>query len=150
MKKIPLTKGKFAIVDDEDYEWLSERKWHIGGSGYAVRFSKRKCCLMHREIMKTPRGMDVDHINGNTLDNRKENLRNCTRSQNNMNRNAYRKTLSGFKGVYWDKEKHLWYSRITYSGTDFRLGYFRDPVDAALAYDDAARKHYGEFAHTNF
>ena len=86
MKEIPLTRGKFALVDDEDYEWLSQWKWYCSTTGYAVRGCKNRILYMHREIAKTKPGMLTDHINRNKLDNRKENLRFCSHRENMKNR----------------------------------------------------------------
>ena len=105
MKKIELTQGKFALVDDEDFEWLNQWKWyanHLGYTWYVVRSvrydNEVKAILMHRSILNAKIGEEIDHINHNGLDNRKKNLRICTRSQNNMNRNKLRGTYK-YKGV---------------------------------------------------
>ena len=116
MKKITLTQGKEAIVDDDDYEMLMEYKWcaqkRITGIFYVARSTpkdssgKQKILLlMHREITNAPKGMEVDHINGNPLDNRKENLRICTNQQNAMNRGKRSDNTSGYKGVSYKKKK---------------------------------------------
>ena len=102
-KSIPLTKGKFALIDDEDYDWLMQWKW-VYSNGYAFRWSKggkkyRKGTFMHRMICNTSVGMLTDHINGNKLDNRRSNLRICTASDNQANRIKLHKTSSSFKGV---------------------------------------------------
>jgi len=148
MKEIQLTKGKVTIVDDADFEWLNIHKWHITSSGYAARrvWPEDKILLMHRSIMDTPKGMDTDHKNHDTLDNRRENLRVCSRSENNLNRGPQPHNTSGFKGVSWSKEKNKWraYSK------GIHLGYFIDKNDAAMAYDKKAKELFGEFAKLNF
>lgn len=152
MKTIPLTKGYFAIVDDEDYDMLvRDYKWCISHSGKSdrkkavarVHGGKGTLCSMHRVVANAPKGMDVDHINRNTLDNRRSNLRVCTRSQNNANRP---KRSGEFKGVHFDKAKSYWVAQAA----SRYIGRFSSAVDAAVAYDLAAIKHFGEFALTNF
>ena len=158
-KAIPLSKGKFAIVDEDDFEHLSQWKWHCNKSGYAARMQyvcyigKRKIqnmIHMHREVMKTPIGMVVDHIDGNKVDNRKINLRNCTESENQKNRLKHAKnTSSKYKGVYFHKHKKKWYAHIKYSGKHHHLGSFVNENDAAIAYNNAALEHHGEYASLN-
>lgn len=156
-KLIPLTRGLHAIVDDEDYEWLIQWKWccktsNKGGTRpYAVRTKKN--ILMHRIIINAPDGLLVDHINGETLDNRRCNLRLANNSQNVWNQrtqqNRKNKT-SQFKGVSWDKKGRIWRPRIRIKQNVILLGSFDSETDAALAYDTAARAHFGEFAKLNF
>lgn len=158
-KEIQLTQGMVALVEDDDYEYLAQFKWCAQRSRntfYAMRHSP---CLngisttikMHSEIMDTPKGMQVDHRNGNGLDNRrKENLRVCTGSQNQHNRRKNSNNTSGYKGVYWYKQRGKWRARIEFNGKEISLGYYTDAVQAARAYDEAARKHHGEFANLNF
>lgn len=111
---------------------------------------------MHREIMKTPKGLVTDHINGNRLDNRRKNLRICTRAQNNMNMRNFRsrkklKKASQYKGVYWNGgPKARWSAEIRHEGTQIHLGYFKHEKDAAKKYDEAAIKLFGPFASPNF
>ena len=159
MKEIRLTQNKVAIVDEEDYEWLSQYKWHYH-KGYAARTcrqtGKKRTVYMHREIMNTPRGLVTDHINGNRLDNRKANLRICTRAQNNMNMIKFRtrkksKNASKYKGVYWNGgPKATWSAEIRHNGKQIHLGYFQDEVEAAQAYDKAAIRLFDSFASPNF
>ncbi len=157
MKEIQLTKGKVAIVDDADYEWLNQWKWHAGsgrGTIYALRKSGKrpfmKTICMHRLIMNTPNGMEVDHINMNGLDNRRKNLRNCTRIQNARNVKILSTNHSGYKGVSWSKFANKWSAYINIDGKKSHLGYFCIVQDAARAYDKAAKEFFGEFARTNF
>lgn len=156
MKKIKLTQGKYAIVDDRDYEELNKFSWHYAG-GYARRNKrlsngKRRIVFMHRELMNTPSGYETDHINGNRLDNRRSNLRVVTKSQNQRNAIA-RKGTSKYKGVSFHKTKRhktgYWIARIQVDGKVNRLGYFKSEVDAAKAYNEAAIKHYGIYAKLN-
>ncbi len=150
-KKYPNT---FALVDDEDYVELSKHKWCCGGRGYATRSRPRHdgigVLYMHRVILKTPDGMDSDHKNGDRLDNRRFNLRICTRTQNQQNRGKHKTKASEFKGVDWQKHIKKWRARIRIDGKLTYLGLFIRPVVAAKAYDEAAKKHFGEFALTNF
>jgi len=160
MKKIPLTQGKFALVDDEDFEWLNQWKWYYskvgkdGIGGYAMRKfrvnGKQKTIRMHRLINNTPDGMDTDHDNGNKLDNRRKNLRDATTSQNQINRKKGRGNYSSrFKGVFWHKVTKKWHAQITLNGKRIHLGLFVSELAAAAAYDEAAIKFHGEFASLN-
>ena len=149
-KLIHLTQGKLAIVDDEDYEYLNQWKWRISSSGYARRNSKSNNKLieirLHRVITNCPEDKQVDHINGNRLDNRKENLRICTHKQNSYNKSKKRTNKSGYKGVYWCTTSKKWRSRIACDGKEIHLGYFDDIKEAAIHYNNAALKYHGEFA----
>ena len=157
MKQIPLTKGKFAIVDDEDYEELCKFKWHIcnGYAAYDPYYSgkhaaiTKKTFFMHRIIANAPEGMVVDHINGNELDNRRENLRVCTHAQNRRNHaknNANNK--SGYNGVFKAKDDRF-YAYITFNYKRFHIGSYRTAKDAAIAYNKKAKELFGEFARLN-
>lgn len=162
-RTIPLTKGYVAIVDDADYEGLSGYKWHAHftyNNVYATRsvharlgLRKYQCkrFLMHREILGlvVGDGIQVDHKNRNGLDNRRENLRACTPKQNHGNQMS-RSGVSAYKGVSFDKRRQKWRAQIFFDGRQKFLGYHRNEVEAALAYDYAAREHWGLFARTNF
>ena len=154
-KLMPLSQGKFAIVDAEDYERLKQYKWHVDkgdSTNYAARGIVGKNFRMHREILGAPKGLVVDHINHNGLDNRRSNLRLCTVRQNNMNRRPSRRKnkWSRFKGVSWDKQRRLFTAYIQQDGKMVRLGRFESEVEAAKAYDKKARELFGEFAYLNF
>lgn len=157
MKEIPLSQGKTALVDDEDYDWLSQWKWYAvkmkGKFWYASRKEnnpKRHAVFMHREIMMAPKGMDIDHHDGNGLNNTRKNLRVCTRSENACNRRLPIINTTGYKGVTWNKLEQKYKARIVTNGKGIHLGYFSDPLQAAFAYDEAAKKYHGEFAKLNF
>ena len=158
-RKIPLGEGRFTIVDQKDFYLLNNFRWCAKGDGqciYAVRFvieadKRAKIVTMHREIMDTPPGILVDHRNNDGLDNRRDNLRLATSSQNNINcRRNKSKSSSRFVGVTFDKRKKQWRVRISVNRKRIFLGYFDSEIDAAKAYDEAAKKYYGEFARLNF
>ncbi len=148
MKKIKLLGGKSATVDDCDYERLLENTWYVS-KGYAVGCQKREGkwvrIAMHRLVAGTPDGMETDHINGNKLDNRRENLRICTHAENLRNRMPIK---GGIKGVNrnWNKFR----ARIRVNGVSIHLGNYPSEYEAAMAYDTAAIKYHGEFAATNY
>lgn len=159
MKTINLTRGNQAIVDESVYEKLATYKWyshHAMGKIYACRYErcgekKRKSLiLMHREIMLCPDGLCVDHINGDCLDNRKENLRICTHQQNLRNQKKQQNKSSIYKGVSWETFTQRWRSGINVDGRRIDLGRYDDERDAALAYDRAALEHFGSYARPNF
>jgi hypothetical protein len=146
---IPLTQGEVAIVDAEDYAELSKYKWYVtrhGGNKYACRCGKR--ILMHRVIMKPPRGMVVDHIDGNGLNNRRSNLRICTQGQNSCNRRR-QGTRTGFRGVE-PRGNGKYAAVVRQKHKTHCAGVFTDPVQAARARDKLARKLQGEYAWLNF
>lgn len=146
-KHIPLTKGQFAIVDDDDYDYLSKRKWHVN-TGYAETWiSKGVRRLMQDMIATHATGLCVDHINGNKLDNRKSNLRVCTKRQNSYNRKLSKNNKTGLKGVSPDRNKFR--AVIYWNYKRIHLGMFDSPADAAAAYDRKALELYGEFAKLN-
>jgi len=159
MKKIPLTQGKIALVDDEDYERVSKFKWHAaneGGRWYAKRKlllsegrGRRKSVTMHRFILDYPDSL-IDHISHKTLDNRRSNLRLCTAQQNFRNGLPRRNTSSPYKGVCWHKVRKKWQAYIGDAYRNCYLGIFRSEVRAAKAYDKAAKEKFGEFAYLNF
>ena len=161
-KKIPLGKsGMFAIVDDEDFEMLSQFKWYAGKDSrtdthYAIRnASGSGSPRMHRLIMKVNGSkVHVDHINLDGLDNRRCNLRVCTQSQNAYNGKKYKsrrdkKMSSQHKGVCWDSQSGKWLACGYMNNKNINLGRFDKEIDAARAYNKFAKKHYGEFARLN-
>ena len=152
MARIPLNQGKFAIVDDEDFEYLNQWKWSFTpGRGYATRTDRsgnsQKTVSMHREILKPGVGQQVDHINRIRLDNRKENLRICTPGQNACNASKRKDGVtSKHKGVYFN-ERNGKYSAYIQIDRDRRfLGYYEKEDDAAYYYNSKVGELHGEFA----
>lgn len=157
MKKLKLTQNKYALVDDEDFDYLNQWKWHCAkGDKYVARREyfvggkgKSKIVYMHRLIMNTPEGMETDHINRNGLDNRRENLRICTGAENRFNHKLISTNKTGYHGVYWDKLKGKWGVGISIKGKHKGLGYYENIKKAALAYNEAAILYRGKFANLN-
>jgi hypothetical protein len=152
-KLIPLSQGKFAIVDPRDYDQLSQYKWTAAKSPntfYAVRSVQGRQIRMHRLITSAPKGLVVDHINHNGLDNRKSNLRLCTRSENARNQRPQTNCSSKYKGVCWHKNQKRWLARVYSNGVTYHLGSFKSEIKAAKAYDKKAGELFGQYAHLNF
>lgn len=149
-RAIPLTQGAYAVIDEEDYSLVSAYKWHLNSQGYAKsdwwEGKDRFHVLMHRLIIQCPKGMIVDHINGNRLDNRKSNLRVCTLLENARARRKFSGS-SRYKGV--SKLRKRWRAQIRAYGVDRHLGVFATEEEAALAYNAAAQILHGEFSVLN-
>lgn len=157
MKYVQLTQSKMAQVDDEDFERINQWNWNVqkckNDKWYAQRSSpmvlgKRHAILMHREIIHVPKGMEVDHIDGNGLNNQRYNLRICTTSQNQANTKRHIDNLSGYKGV--SKSKKKWRAQIKINKRTIVIGSFETPEEAARAYDKVSKENFGEFAYLNF
>jgi hypothetical protein len=152
MKQIQLTHGCIALVDDCDFELVSRYKWyaiqHENNRWYAGTQSESVPFHMHRLILGFPNGMDIDHKNGDGLDNRRENLRPATRSQNNANQQITPHT-SKYKGVCWDKNREKWFAKLKTNHKTNNLGRFDNEEDAARAYNRKALEIFGEFARLN-
>ncbi len=163
MKRIPLTQGKVALVDDEDYDYLMQWKWcaqKCYNVYYAVRhyghptlknskgWAKQITVRMHQLILHIPQGFEIDHINHDGLDNRRCNLRVCTASENRHNQRPRKDGLSKYKGVYMSRGK--WTASISCANHRRCVGRFVSEIEAATAYDEKARELFGEFAYTNF
>lgn len=146
---IALTNGGFSICDANDFDRISQFNWFSvkdGNIAYAMRGERGRLVRMHSEILGHK---FIDHINGDGLDNRRSNLRAATASQNGMNRGKFAKSHSKFKGVTFSKKDNKWTSRIKANGKRISLGYFRDEMAAAIAYNNAAIKFFGPFARLN-
>jgi hypothetical protein len=130
---IPLSQGQFAIVDDDDFEKINTYKWCIKKTShnlYAKRVFNMKTIDMHRFIMNPKIGYVIDHINGDGLDNRKENLRICTHSENMKNIKVRKDNTSGVRGIHWQKKANKWHCQIQYNGKKIYLGLYKDLEDA--------------------
>ncbi len=156
-KEIQLTQGKVAVVDDDLFNYLNQFKWYannLNGKFYAVRRfmvkkGKQSVILMHRDIMKPNKGFVIDHIDGDTLNNSINNLRICKHEENLRNQKINKNNKSGFKGVYFCKQRNKFRAEIKKDRQKYFLGLFIDPKDAASAYNKAAIKFHGEFAKLN-
>lgn len=156
MKRIRLTNFQlFALVDDEDYELLSQYKWRLGAKGYVMTSTwedgKSGIRYMHREVLKTPKGMDTEHADQNRLNNQRSNLRVSTRSQNmaNVYREKKKTALSKYKGVSKLQRVDKWVAYIRHNYHQYHLGYFATQEDAARAYNAKATELFGDFASLN-
>lgn len=155
---IELTQNQVTTIDDKDESLVSGYKWYADfdkklGKYYAkttIRVNGKRVSLrLHRLIKDAQVGEVVDHINGDTLDNRSSNLRKCTQSDNVKNRSINKNSGSGYKGVVWHSQAKKWQSRISFKKKYLSLGLFEDKKQAALAYNEAAKTYYGEFAKFN-
>ena len=144
------------MVDSEDFKRLNKHKWYALESEktfYAVRnigWPNQRRVRMHREILRVPINLETDHRNSCGLDNRKQNLRVCTKAQNQHNQHLRQGTTSQYKGVSWHKKSNLWITYIRCNGKGYYLGTYKNEVEAAKAYDKKAKELFGEFAHLNF
>jgi hypothetical protein len=153
---VPLTQGKWTVIDAADAEAVLKFRWHARQvrcrgyrlGWYAARSVGSKTIHLHRVIAGTPDGMETDHVNQNSLDNRRANLRHATRSQNAANLPNVRNS-SGLRGVTWNRPRRCWQACIRHGGKLHHLGYFTDPFEAARARDEKAVELHGEFARLN-
>lgn len=148
---IPLSSGKFTIIDKEDYNKVSQYKWCYSGchNGYAIRGVRQgkrtKRIYLHRFILNAPEGKEVDHINGNRLDNQKHNLRLCSRLENARNLKKFRNNTSGFKGVHKNKNTGKYEAYIHNNSKKIFLGHFSNKSDAVNARNKASDNIFGDF-----
>lgn len=152
-REIPLSQGRVAIVDDDDFERVSQHKWTVMKTKrrfYAFRqiWARHKNELMHRFILLAPAGVQVDHINGDGLDNRRSNLRLCSNAENSRNQLKRRGTSSQYKGVYWNKSRRTWTAQIKVNYQVHYLGCFAIEKEAHDAYCAASAKYHGDFGRT--
>lgn len=154
--RLPLSQGLAALIDDCDWLRVSAFHWCAERSYPPIIYAVRKCpeskklIRLHRFIMQPAKGLEVDHLNGDGLDNRRSNLRICTRGQNARNQRLCVASTTGFKGVSFDRERKKFSAKINTAGSTLHLGRFENPKDAARAYDVKARELFGAFARTNF
>ena len=156
MIEIPLTQNQVALIDDEDFELVSQYKWYAlwsrgvnsfyAASKVYTQNGKQSTLLMHRLIMHAQRGQQVDHINHLTLDNRRYQLRLCSSPQNQHNSGKKVNNTSGYKGVFWDASKSKWIAMIRVHPMRIHLGRYSNPEDAYAAYCAASLQHHGQFA----
>lgn len=141
-----------TVIDSADLAWASRWTWRLSSDGYAVRSEtrngKKRSIKLHREINRTPEGLVTDHVNGDRLDNRRSNLRTATLSQNNAN-SRDRQRKSKFRGVYWHGQAEKWCAQISVDGRTKHLGMFPTQLQAAMAYNRAARELRPTFARFN-
>lgn len=159
MKEISLTRGLVTLVDDEDFEYLNQWEWFAHnrrGKFYAARNSKhikgikRKCISMHRELLRiNDSGVLTDHKDGNSLNNQKSNLRACNYLQNNANSKSRKNSTSKYLGVSFRSDSSKWRASIQHDNNLHQLGTFLTEKEAAIAYNKAAFKLFGEFANLN-
>jgi len=156
MAEIVLTQGKVALVDDEDFSYLNQYKWYAvkaEGRYYARRAlpkvgEKQDHILMHQALLKCPKGKETDHVDGNGLNNKRGNIRPCNHHENLMNKKGHGKT-SIFKGVSKRKTLRRFRAQIELNGKSIHLGYFDTAIEAAIAYNETAKKLFGEYAKLN-
>lgn len=155
--KIQISEIAFAIVDDADTEMLSQYSWYLHKTPTGKLYARttltgkgfKKNVSMHRMLLEAKKGEKVDHRNGDGLDNQRQNLRKCSLQENNRNQKP-RPHSSKYKGVYWHKKDRKWIAQIAVGNRkNVYLGSFEAEEDAARSYDEAAKKHFGEFARVN-
>ena len=146
---VPLPQGRFAKIDREDVATASQRSWHISPKGYAQCWIDNRRVLLHRLILSPPKGVQVDHTNGDRLDNRRSNIRLCTHKQNMQNQKMHKTNTSGFIGVF-RATKSTYHAQLRIDGKPRHLGSFLCPIEAAIFRDVAALEIRGEFARLNF
>ena len=151
MKTITLSNGQIALVDDEDFGFLSQYRWYLSVQKYAARMSGRKQLYMHRVIMGNPPGKEIDHINYDGLDNRKQNLRVCEHRENIRAQRRTNRGTSQYRGVHFDAsritQRNKWAAKIMVDRKTIHIGRYATEKDAAWAYQQAARRYFGNFYH---
>jgi hypothetical protein len=146
---IPLTRGFVAEIDFEDFEKVRGVKWQAVSKSGKLYARDNKGKYLHHYLLSKKTGLEIDHKDGNGLNNRRDNLRHGTHHQNQLNMSKHRDGSSRFKGVFWFKRDKTWAAQICFCGKRKHLGYFSDEAAAAEAYNKAAREIHGEFAKVN-
>lgn len=145
--------SKYILIDDEDFEKIREGKLYLAkrkSGDHISLYLNEKNYILARFILNAPVDLHVDHIDHDLFNNQKANLRLCKQIQNNWNKGKYVNNTSGYKGVFWSKQSNKWKAQIRYCSKFYYLGSFTDKIEAAKAYDEAAKKYFGEFANLNF
>lgn len=157
MKEIKLTQKKVALVDDWNFDWLNKLTWCAAKRNktyyaYTTKLGGKRgnVIAMHRLIMKTLSNQKVDHKDHNGLNCQEHNMRNCTYTQNNMNKNPKKGGTSKYLGVCYDKLYEKYHTQIRINGKNTHVGYYKSEIEAAIAYDIKAIVNHGEFANLNF
>lgn len=152
MKEIKLLTGQVVLVDDKDFDSLNQYKWRYHAR-FVLRYrysdGRQTIVFLHREIIKPAKGMQVDHIDGNRLNNQRHNLRECTHAENQRNRKKHKNNTSGYKGVDFSKKNHRFRAKIKLNYKSIHLGYFNTALEAAYVYNKAAKELHKEFACLN-
>jgi hypothetical protein len=151
MQKLKLTNGGHSFVDESTYALVNQWKWYKSKTDRVIRTTpgQGSKILLHRLLLNFPKNQDIDHINGNPLDNRLSNLRLCSHKENMRNSKKYKNNTSGYKGVSWSKSNKKWGATIWLENKKKFLGYFENAADASHSYNEAASKYFGEFARIN-
>jgi hypothetical protein len=150
MKEILLTQDKIALIDDEDYDLVSHYKWYAQKGNNGIFYAVTTITIPMHQLIIGAKGQAIDHINGDGLNNQKNNLRTATSQENSFNRRKRSGCSSLYKGVCWNKKAKKWRAYLTKNQKHVSLGYFKDEKEAARAYDKAALIHFGSFAKLNF
>lgn len=147
--KILHVKGSDSVVDDDIFEFVKNIKWHLNKAGYICYSKNNNKVFLHRLIANTPDGYVTDHINGNKLDNLRSNLRVTTDKYNRINSGMRSDNSSGFRGVWYRKNRKRWQSEIKIDGKKYSLGCYSTPEEAASAYNKKAIELFGTYARLN-
>lgn len=153
LKEISLTQGKIALVDDVDFDCVNKHRWAARKSRhlyYAQSKIDGKNVSLHAFLLNPPSNVDIDHIDGNGLNNQRSNLRICSHMENMANQKRHSDSKSPFKGIWRAAHCDRWAAQLVFNGKKVYLGVYKNPADAALAYDKKAKELFGPFARLNF
>lgn len=146
--RLGVRSDKYVKIDVED-RWIEKHQWHLGWTGYAITNIEKRPTPMHRILMQAPKGVEVDHINHDKLDNRRENLRLVTHAQNMWNQQKRADNKSGFRGVSWSSRKRKFVAQIKVNGQHYFLGHYDSPADASKAYETKSKELHGVYKFGN-